>query len=82
MMILDLLQAHALTGDASYLARAEEVAGGLDALWDDRRGAYFASSDQMGDDAYQSLSTNSYAALALLRLYRRNAASPRTASAR
>ena len=37
-------------------------------LWDDQRGAYFASSDQMGDNAYESLSTNSYAALALLRL--------------
>ena len=68
MMIIDLLQAHALTHEASYLARAEDVAGGLDVLWDDQRGAYFASSEQMGDNAYQSLSTNSYAALALLRL--------------
>ncbi len=69
MMINDLLQAHRLTNEASYLARAEEVAGGLDVLWDDQRGAYFASSDQMGDSAYQSLSTNSYAARALLRLH-------------
>jgi hypothetical protein len=68
MMIIDLLQAHAVTHEPSYLTRAEEVAGGLDVLWDDRRGAYFASSEQMGDNAYQSLSTNSYAALALLRL--------------
>ena len=68
MMIIDLLQAHAMTHEASYLARAEDVADGLDALWDDQRGAYFASSEQMGDNAYQSLSTNSYAALALLRL--------------
>ena len=68
MMIIDLVQAHQLTADAAYLARADEVAGGLDALWDDQRGAYFASADQMGDNAYESLSTNSYAALALLRL--------------
>ena len=68
MMVIDLLQAHALTHEAPYLARAEEVAGGIDALWDDQRGAYFANSDQMGDNAYESLSTNSYAALALLRL--------------
>jgi len=68
MMIIDLLQAHALTHEMSYLARAEEVAGGVDVLWDDQRGAYCASSDQMGDNAYESLSTNSYAALALLRL--------------
>jgi uncharacterized protein YyaL (SSP411 family) len=68
MMIIDLLQAHALTPEPSYLSRAEEVAGGLDALWDDKRGAYFASSEQTGDDAYESLSTNSYVALALLRL--------------
>jgi len=68
MMIIDLLLANAVTHDASYLARAEETAAGMDALWDDKRGAYFASSEQLGDDAYQSLSTNSYAALALLRL--------------
>lgn len=68
MMIIDLLQAHALTHEAPYLARAEDVASGIDALWDDQRGAYFASSDQMGNVAYESLSTNSYAALALLRL--------------
>ena len=68
MMIIDLLQAHAAARDAAYLARAEEAAGGLDALWDDQRGAYFASSEQMGDNAYESLSTNSYAALAFLRL--------------
>lgn len=68
MMIIDLLQAYAVTHEASYLARAEDVAGGLDALWDEQRGAYFASSEQMRDNAYQSLSTNSYAALALLRL--------------
>ena len=30
---------------------------------------YFASSDQVGEHAYESLSTNSYAARALLRLY-------------
>lgn len=69
MMIVDLLHTRQLTGDATYMARAEEVAAGLDALWDDARGAYFASSAQMGDDAYESLSTNSYAALALLRLF-------------
>ncbi len=68
MMIIDLLQANALTHDESYLTRAEETARGMDALWDDKRGAYFANSEQTGDDAYQSLSTNSYAALALLRL--------------
>jgi len=68
MMIIDLVQAHQLTGDAGYLPRAEAVAGGLDALWDEQRGAYFASADQTGDNAYESLSTNSYAALALLRL--------------
>jgi hypothetical protein len=69
MMIIDLLQAHALTHEASYLARAEEVAAALDGLWDDQHGAYFASSQQMGDNAYESLSTNSYSALALLRLW-------------
>jgi hypothetical protein len=69
MMILDLLVAHQVTGEAGYQERAEEVARGLDALWDDKRGAYFASSGQMGDAAYESLSTNSYAALAFLRLY-------------
>jgi hypothetical protein len=68
MMVIDLLQAHALTHEAPYLARAEEVAGGIEVLWDDQRGAYFASSEQVGDNAYESLSTNSYAALALLRL--------------
>jgi hypothetical protein len=69
MMILDLLVAHQITREAGYRERAEEVARGLDGLWDDKRGAYFASSAQMGDVAYESLSTNSYAALALLRLY-------------
>lgn len=69
MMIADLLQAQRLTGDAAYMTRAEEVAVGLNALWDDARGTYFASSTQMGDDAYESLSTNTYAALALLRLF-------------
>jgi hypothetical protein len=68
MMIIDLLQAHAVTHDTSSLARAEEAADGLDVLWDEQRGAYVASSEQMGDNAYESLSTNSYAALALLRL--------------
>jgi uncharacterized protein YyaL (SSP411 family) len=69
MMILDLLQAHRVTGDAAYLARAEEVADGLEVLWDDQHGAYFASSAQTGDQAYESLSTNSYAAWAQLQLY-------------
>jgi rhamnogalacturonyl hydrolase YesR len=69
MMILDLLQAHQVTGEAAYRERAEEVARGLDALWDGKRGGYFASSEQMGDAAYESLSTNSYAALAFVRLY-------------
>jgi hypothetical protein len=69
MMILDLLLAHRITGEAGYRGRAEEVARGLEALWDDKRGTYFASSGQMGDAAYQSLSTNSYAALAFLRLH-------------
>lgn len=69
MMILDLLQAYQLTSEAAYLTRAEEVAKGTDVLWDNERNAYFASSEQTGDDAYQSLSTNSYAALALLRLF-------------
>lgn len=68
MMIIDLLEAQRVTGEAAYRARAEEVAQGLDGLWDDKRGAYFANTEQMGDDAYESLSTNSYAALALLRL--------------
>jgi len=68
MMIIDLLQAHSVTHEESYLVRAEEVAGGLDALWDESRGAYFASSEQMGGNAYESLSTNSYSGLALLRL--------------
>jgi hypothetical protein len=68
MMIIDLVEAQRITGDASYLSRAEEVAHGLDVLWDDQRGAYFASSEQMGDNAYESLSTNSYGALAMLRL--------------
>jgi hypothetical protein len=69
LMILDLLQAHHITGEAAFRERAEEVARGLDALWDDKRGAYFASSGQMGAAAYESLSTNTYAALAFLRLY-------------
>jgi hypothetical protein len=69
MMIIDLLQLHQLTSEATYLGRAEEVATGLEVLWDERRGAYFANAEQTGDNAYQSLSTNSYAALALLRLY-------------
>jgi hypothetical protein len=69
MMVLDLLRAHHLTAEARYLDRAEIVMHGLDALWDEDRGAYFASSGQMGDNAYQSLSTNSYAALAHVRLY-------------
>ncbi len=68
MMIIDLVEAQHVTADAAYLARAEEVAHGLDVLWDDQRGGYFASSEQMGENAYESLSTNSYAALALLRL--------------
>jgi hypothetical protein len=58
-----------VSGEPAYLARAEEVAAGLDALWDPTRNAYFASSEQTGDNAYQSLSTNSYAALALLRTF-------------
>jgi len=70
MMVLDLLQAHEIGGDATSLARAEEVATGLETLWDDQRGAYFASSEQTGAEGYQSLSTNSYAALAQLRLFK------------
>jgi hypothetical protein len=69
LMILDLVQAHQITGEAAFRKRAEEVAHGLDALWDDKRGAYFASSGQIGAAAYESLSTNTYAALAFLRLY-------------
>ncbi len=69
MMILDLLQAHRLTGAAAYLTRAEETIDGLSVLWDPQRRAYFASSEQRGDNGYESLSTNSYAALALLRLF-------------
>jgi hypothetical protein len=69
MMIIDLLRAHQLEGEAAYRERAEEVAGGLEVLWDDVRGAYFAGAEQMGENAYQSLSTNSYAALAMLRLH-------------
>ena len=68
MMILALLQTHALSGDASYLERAEAVVTGLESLWDEKRGAYFASSTQTGPGGYLSLSTNSYAALALHRL--------------
>jgi len=69
MMIIDLLQAHRLTSEASYLTRAEAVVNGLEALWDEKRGAFFANSEQTGDNAYESLSTNSYAALALLRVH-------------
>ena len=68
MMILDLVAAQQLTGDSRYLTRAQQVATGLEAVWDARRGAYFASSGQMGEGAYESFSTNSYAALAFLRL--------------
>ncbi len=68
MMILALLQTRTVTGDAAYLERAEAVASGLDPLWDDKRGAYSASSTQIGADGYLSLSTNSYAALAFHRL--------------
>jgi hypothetical protein len=70
MMIIDLLHAQTLDPSAGYLARAEEVASGLDALWDDARGAYDANSELTGEQGYQSLSTNSYAAIALLRLQR------------
>ncbi|MFQ5665577.1 MAG: hypothetical protein ACE5I7_04015, partial [Candidatus Binatia bacterium] len=69
MIIVDLVHAHELTGDAAYLERAESVAAGLDALWDVRHKAYFDASDQVGAAGYRSLSGNSYAALALLRLF-------------
>jgi hypothetical protein len=69
MLILDLLEAHHLTGEPRYLERAESVAGGLEVLWDDQHGAYAANSDQAGAGAYESLSTNSYAALGALRLF-------------
>jgi len=69
MMIIALLDAHAATGDAADVARAEGTAGGLEVLWDGSRGAYYADTEQMGDNAYESLSTNSYAALAFLRLF-------------
>jgi len=68
MMILALLDAHQLDQHTGFLARAEEVAGGLNPLWDELRGAYVATYDLSGDKAYQSLSTNSYAAMAFLRL--------------
>lgn len=68
MMMLANLQAHRLTGDPVYLERAQAVAGGIEPLWEPKRGAYFASSTQTGPDGYLSLSTNSYAALALHRL--------------
>ena len=70
MMIIDLLHAHQIAGEPAYLDRAEAVGGGLEMLWDRERGAYFASSGQMGALGYESLSTNSYAALAFLRLYK------------
>ena len=70
MMILDLLEAYQLTQEASYRERAEEVSRGLEGLWDETQHAYFASSEHTGDNAYESLSANSYAALALLRLSR------------
>ncbi|MFI5397263.1 MAG: hypothetical protein ACHQ9S_17120 [Candidatus Binatia bacterium] len=69
MMIVDLLRLYRFTGQREYLDRAEEVAAGLEPLWDNGRNAYFASSGQMGENGYESLSTNSYAALAFLRLY-------------
>lgn len=68
MMIVELVRAHRLTGDAGYLARAREAAQGLDVLWDPVRGAFFANSEQTGAAGYESLSTNSYAAQAFLHL--------------
>ena len=68
MMVLDLLDAYKVTREPAYRERAEEVSRGVEVLWDEPRHAYFASSVQMGDNAYESLSTNTYAALALLRL--------------
>ena len=68
MIMIDLLDAARVTGETSYSARAEDVVHGLDVLWDEQRGAYFADTARTGDQAYEALSGNSYAALALLRL--------------
>lgn len=68
MMVLDLLEAYEVTREPAYRERAEDVGRGVEVLWDETRQAYCASSEQTGDNAYESLSTNTYAALALLRL--------------
>jgi hypothetical protein len=68
MMILANLEAHAASRDQAYVDRAVAVAAGLDALWDPGRGAYFADATTVGPEGYLSLSTNTYAALALHRL--------------
>ena len=68
MMVLALLQLHGITGEPGYLERAESAIEGLTPLWNSQSGGYFASSEQVGRDGYLSLSTNSYAALALHRL--------------
>ncbi|HUI27237.1 MAG TPA: hypothetical protein VL403_14235 [Candidatus Kryptonia bacterium] len=68
MMILALVQLNAITNEPGHLERAESVADGLTPLWDQASGGYFASSGQVGPGGYLSLSTNSYAALALHRL--------------
>jgi hypothetical protein len=68
-MILLLLRLHE-RGDTGALARAEQVAAGLDALWNPERGAYFATLAARDDGGYTSLSSSSYALLALLRLHR------------
>ena len=69
MMIVDLLAAYRATGDAGFLAQAEAAAVGIEPLWDERHGAYVVDSIRSGEHSYESLSTNSYAALAQLRLY-------------
>jgi hypothetical protein len=64
MMVLALLEAHAMDPAGGHLSRAEEVFDGLETLWDESRGAYLATSAHRGEDAYFSLSTSTYAWMA------------------
>jgi hypothetical protein len=68
-LLLLLLRLHE-RGETGALDRAAQVASGLDALWDPVRGAYFANPAERDGGGYTSLSSNSYALLALLRLHR------------
>ncbi|HYD47167.1 MAG TPA: hypothetical protein VEB21_02400, partial [Terriglobales bacterium] len=60
--------AYTQTHQHQWIERAESVARGIEPLWHEERGAYAASAAQRGDDGHFSLSTNSYAAEALLAL--------------